>query len=78
MAMNRETIGNIGLLALVAIGLWYMAFYALPESLTKTDRAECIKWQSWSIQYRDFYLTPAEADQCRAVGVPELAPIRRD
>lgn len=76
--MKRELVGNIGLLVILVIVVVFLSVWEIPNAMYRADREECVKWQRWSIEYSGtFYLTPAEADQCRAVGVPELAPIRR-
>lgn len=63
----------------IAIGavLVILAYTALVASIDRSARAECIKWSAEAVAFAPvFYLTQAEEDQCQAVGVEVIAPVR--
>lgn len=53
-----------------------MFFWVIPVSLSRSEQMECMKWQRWSEEYQEFYLTPAEADQCKAHNITINAPVK--
>jgi len=61
-------------LVVMAITVFLIAiFYAAPKS----EISECLKWQSWTKTYTEFYLTPSEDQQCKDKGINVGATVRR-
>lgn len=62
--------------AVVAVAALAVAFaFALAEGVNKTERAECLKWQSEARQFVGYYLTSWQAAQCSAHNIEVDAPI---
>lgn len=53
-------------IALVLIGLTSLV---LPMGFNKQMRAECYTWKAQAEEYRGFYLTDWQKDQCDDMGV---------
>lgn len=66
------------ILLVVAIGLSIIVMgKVIAKGLEKSERAECYKWQDQAKEFREFYLTKAEADQCEYWGIKVDAPIKK-
>lgn len=71
MTQAIKTAAAIAATAAIAAGF----FYALSQGVSKSERAECLKWQSEARQFVGYYLTSWQAAQCAAHGVAIDAPI---
>lgn len=66
-----------GLLVIVGLGaLITFIVILLPHALDRQAVADCTKWESYSKEYTNFYLTKSEDSECRAVGIIINAPVR--
>lgn len=46
-------------------------------SFDRQEIGECHKWQTWATEYKDFYLTSWQSDQCAAHNITVDAPVRK-
>jgi len=61
----------VGILGAVALFIW-----AMETGFDKNEEVECLKWQSESTQYANYYLTHWQDEQCRAHGIEISAPVQ--
>lgn len=66
-----------GLLLIVGASVvaWFTLFL-LPHALDKSAIADCRKWETYSTEYANFYLTKSEDAMCRHFGIIINAPVR--
>lgn len=71
-----QTITN-GLVLIVGVcAVLALLLFFLPHALDKQAIADCGKWEAYSEEYSDFYLTKAQDAQCRYFGITINAPVR--
>lgn len=63
------------ILSIVGIGIGIGLFQMLIIGLDRSARSECYKWQEQALQYRGFYLTKSEAEQCNEFNIKVEAPV---
>lgn len=49
--------------------------FVLIQSADRSARSECLKWADMAKEYKGFYLTPAEAEQCSYYHIEINAPV---
>lgn len=49
---------------ILSIALIAIMFTAINSGIKKTDRAECVKWQGWQEQHKQFAPSQSMRDQC--------------
>lgn len=64
------------IITLTVIALTVLFFWAIGTGLDRQAKADCETWRNQAVQFRDFYLTQWQADQCKAVGVEVNAPVK--
>lgn len=66
-----------GLMLIVGVGavLTFTLFF-LPHALDRQAIADCGKWEAYSEEYPNFYLTKGQDEQCRYFGIIINAPVR--
>lgn len=66
-----------GLLLTVGVGAFItFTIFLLPHALDLQALVDCQKWERYSTEYPNFYLTKSEDKQCRDIGHPINAPVR--
>ena len=66
-----------GLLLIIGVGaVLTFTLFLLPHALDKQAVADCHKWEAYSHEYPNFYLTKSEDAQCRYFGISINAPVR--
>ncbi len=61
----------------VVIGLFYGVFIIMKAGLEAHEIQECIKWQEHAKEFQGFYITNWQDEQCRSLGFPVDAPVRK-
>lgn len=58
------------------LAMTVMSGLLVAHSLDLTDQSECLTWQQQADAYPAFYLTQAEAEQCRYWNIQVNAPVK--
>jgi len=61
----------------IAIAAAVVAMFAflIATGVSRTERAECFKWQAEAKEYPGYYLTQWQSQQCLANGIEIDAPV---
>lgn len=62
--MYIKIIYTIVIVSLVGVFVW-----AVLIGLNKQDRVDCITWENQAKEFQGFFLTKAQDEQCRALGI---------
>ncbi|MGB9743229.1 MAG: hypothetical protein ACPLW9_00715 [Minisyncoccales bacterium] len=46
------------------------------EGLKREEQRECYQWQEWAKELDNFYLTPAQKEQCDYWSIEVIAPVK--
>ena len=58
------------------IGIVAVLAFSLNYGIKKSAQVECYKWQDQAQEFPLFYLTQAQADQCKALNISIDAPVK--
>jgi len=56
-------------LAIASVAILIIGIVTLANSITKTERVECMTWEQESHQYQGWYATDWQKEQCATYGI---------